>query len=114
MQELFSVYKIILKTKQFFVMTDFYNTLLDEKPFFDDKNQEIAEWKVGRVIIRIEKTLDKQTYQTNVAFAVENWKTTKKLLSDRGLEVGQVKMKEGKTFFEIIDPDKNTIGIIEI
>lgn len=95
-------------------MTDFYNTLFDEKPFFEDKNLEIAEWKIGKVIIRIEKTLDKHSFQTNFAFAVENWKSTKKVLLDRGLQVGQAKMKEGKTFFEIIDPDKNTIGIIEI
>jgi hypothetical protein len=113
MENIFSLYKTILYTRQFFVMKDFYSDSMGFELSFADDKAGIAEWLVGRGIIRVESSIKRELSPTIFGLNVSNWREAKTLLVSRHLNVSAVKVQEGKCSFEVKDPDLNTILIIE-
>lgn len=113
MENLFSLYKTILYTRQFFLMKDFYTDSMGFKLSFADDKAGIAEWELGKGIIRVESTTKQTLHPIVFGLHVANWREAKTLLVSRHLNVSAVKVQEGKCSFEVKDPDLNTILIIE-
>jgi len=113
MENLFSLYKTILYTRQFFLMKDFYTDSMGFELSFADDKMGVAEWVVGKGVIRVENSAKREIQPICFGLNVSSWREAKTLLVSRHLNVSAVKVQEGKCSFEVKDPDLNTILIIE-
>ncbi len=108
------LYKVVVQTKNYFVLKDFYlKSLILEQEFSDDA-VGVMECKIGTGILRIEKVREESAAKTIFALSIGDWRKAKEYFSALQVAMSGVKVKEGKCMFEITDPDGNIIQIIEV
>jgi hypothetical protein len=108
------LYKVVIQTKNYFVLKDFYlKSMMLEQEFADD-SAGITECKMGKGFLRIERVREHPTTKNIFGLSTKDWREAKTHFSNLHISTSGVKVKEGKCMFEIADPDGNLIQIIEV
>ena len=113
MENELQLYKVVIQTKNYFVLKDFYLKSMMLEPEFTDDSVGITEYKFGRGFLRIERVRDQTNTKNIFGLSTKDWRTAKAYFSNLNISMSGVKVKEGKCMFEIVDPDGNLIQIIE-
>jgi predicted enzyme related to lactoylglutathione lyase len=108
------LFRIEIFSKQPYVLKDFYEQVLELPVTYASADGNSFELGSARVQIVISKSLYDVKNKIRVCFNTSEFKSYKQLLVQKGAVVTATKVKEGRFFFEMKDPDGNEVAVYQV
>ncbi|MCW3125725.1 MAG: hypothetical protein JWO03_1383 [Bacteroidetes bacterium] len=108
------LFRIEIFSKQPYVLKDFYEQVLELPMTHASADGNSFELGSARVQIVISKSLYDVKNKIRVCFQTTEFKSYKQMLVQKGTAVTATKVKEGRFFFEIKDPDGNEVAVYQV
>ena len=108
------LFRIEIFSKQPYVLKDFYEQVMELPVTHTSADGNSFELGSARVQIMISKSLQEVRNKIRVCFQTMEFKSYKQLLVQKGAVVSATKVKEGRFFFELKDPDGNEVAIYQV
>ena len=108
------LFRIEIFSKQPYVLKDFYEQVLELPLTYASADGNSFELGSSRVQIVISKSMFEVKNKIRVCFNTTEFKSYKQLLVQKNIAVTATKVKEGRFFFELKDPDGNEVAIYQV
>jgi predicted enzyme related to lactoylglutathione lyase len=108
------LFRIEIFSKQPYVLKDFYEQVLELPVTYASADGNSFELGSSRVQIVISKSLHEVKNKIRICFNTTEFKSYKQLLVQKNAVVTPTKVKEGRFFFELKDPDGNEIAVYQV
>ena len=108
------LFRIEIFSKQPYVLKDFYEQVLELPLTYANADGNSFELGSSRVQIVISKSMFEVKNKIRVCFNTTEFKSYKQLLVQKNIAVTATKVKEGRFFIELKDPDGNEVAIYQV
>ncbi len=109
-----SFFRIDIFSKQPFIVKDFYEQSLQFKLNYADPGGSHFEFGIGHMQLVIVKSMTDVKNKIRLCLTTPDFKPFRQSLIMRNIEVTPIKVKEGRFFFELKDPDGNEIAFYQL
>ena len=109
-----SIFRIDLFSKQPYVLKDFYEQVLELKLSYAHPDGNSFEFTIGNIKLVISKSVTDVKNRIRICVCTAEYKSYRLALTGRNAEITPTKVKEGRFFFEIKDPDGNEVAIYQL
>lgn len=109
-----TLFRIEIFSKQPYVLKDFYEQVLELPVTHASADGNSFELGSARVQIVISKSLYEVKNKIRICFNSSEFKSYKQQLVQKNVTVTATKVKEGRFFFEIRDPDGNEVAVYQV
>ena len=109
-----SLFRIDIFSKQPYVLKDFYEQMLDLKLDYSNPDGSSFEFAMGNQKLVISKSLTDVKNKIRICFCTAEYKSYRLALTSKNAVISATKVKEGRFFFEIKDPDGNEVAIYQL
>lgn len=96
-------------SKQPFILRDFYENDLGFKLRYAEPTGSHFEFSIGSFELVVCKSIQEVHNKIRLCFSVEELKPFRHHFLEKNLQASPVKVREGRFFFEMKDPDGNEI-----
>ena len=108
------LFRIEIFSKQPYVLKDFYEQVLELPLTYASADGNSFALGSPRVQLVISKSMFEVKNKIRVCFNTTEFKSYKQLLVQKNIAVTATKVKEGRFFFELKDPDGNEVAIYQV
>ena len=109
-----SFYRIDVFSRQPYVLKDFYDQVLELKLDHANPDGSSFEFAIGNIKLVISKSVTDVKNKIRICFCTAEYKSYRLALAAKNIEITPTKVKEGRFFFELKDPDGNEIAVYQL
>ena len=109
-----SIFRIDIFSKQPYVLKDFYEQGLELKLTYSSPDESSFEFSVGNMKLVISKSPTDVRNKIRICFCTAEYKSYRLSLTSRNVVITATKVKEGRFFFELKDPDGNEVAVYQL
>jgi predicted enzyme related to lactoylglutathione lyase len=109
-----SIFRIDIFSKQPYVLKDFYEQVLDLKLTYANPDGSSFEFTIGNMKLVISKSVTDVKNKIRICFCTAEYKSYRLALAGKNIGITPTKVKEGRFFFEVKDPDGNEVAVYQL
>ena len=109
-----TLFRIDIFSRQPYVLKDFYEQVLDLKLTYASADESSFEFSVGNLKLVISKSVTEVRNKIRICFCTPEYKSYRLSLTSRNVAISATKVKEGRFFFELKDPDGNEVALYQL
>jgi predicted enzyme related to lactoylglutathione lyase len=109
-----SLFRVDIFSKQPYVLKDFYEQVLDLKLSHTASDGNSFEFSIGNIQLVISKSITEVKNKIRICLCTAEYKSCRLAIAAKNIEISATKVKEGRFFFEIRDPDGNEVAIYQL
>lgn len=109
-----SLFRIDLYSRQPHVLKDFYEEALGLRLTHTTDGGSTYELSGGRMQLVITRSVHEVKNRVRICFQTPDFKNYKQLLTIKNIPITATKVKEGRFFFELKDPDGNEVAVYQV
>jgi hypothetical protein len=107
-------FRIDIFSKQPFVLRDFYEQVLELKLSYSAADESSFEFTIGNIKLVICKSPTDVKNKVRICLCTAEYKSYRLALAAKNAQVTATKVKEGRFFCELKDPDGNEVAIYQL
>ena len=107
-------FRIDIFSRQPYVLKDFYEQVLELKHTYAAPDDSAFEFTVGNIKLVISKSVTEVKNKIRICFCTAEYKSYRLALAAKNIEISPTKVKEGRFFFEVKDPDGNEVAVYQL
>lgn len=108
-----SLFRVDIYTRQPHVLRDFYEQVLGLKLVYASPDQSSFELSSGGATVVIVKSMTEVKNRVRLCFSNPDLKACRLMMTANNVTISATRVKEGKFFFELKDPDGNEVAIYQ-
>jgi hypothetical protein len=108
------LFRIDIFSRQPYVLKDFYEQALGLKLNYTNPDGSSFEFIIGNMRFVISKSITDVKNKIRICFCTSEYKSYRLALAAKNIEITQTKVKEGRFFFELKDPDSNEVAVYQL
>ena len=109
-----TLFRIDIYSKQPYMLKDFYEQALDLKLSYPSPDETSFEFAIGNIKLVISKSPTDVKNKIRICLCTAEYKSYRLALAAKNIEITATKVKEGRFFFEVKDPDGNEVAIYQL
>jgi predicted enzyme related to lactoylglutathione lyase len=109
-----SLFRIDIFSRQPYVLRDFYEQVLDLKLDYTNADSSSFEFAIGNMKLVISKSATEVKNKIRICLCTTEYKSYRLALAAKNIAITPTKVKEGRFFFELKDPDGNEVAVYQL